>query len=707
VLIVFLVVPVRAQQSIFTTQAPQNPVDTDNAAGEYGMVFASSVPGQITGVRYWKSSSDTGTHTGRLWRVSDRALLATVTFSGGSSTGWQTQSFPSPVTISANTQYLVTVSTPRYYGFTQAGLASTITNGPLSTMVGGNGLYGLTLGAYPTLSWNNSNYFRDVVFVASPPAPTPAITISPKNISINYGSIQQFTAALSGGATGPVAWSATCGTVSSSGLYTAPQGGTSCSVIASVTGASDSAEVTLIPPGINVTPDTVTLTYAGTQQFNASLSGGATPPVSWTATCGAVDDTGFYTAPDSGTSCTVMASAGGASDTSTVSLTPPGTPGINVTPDEVTLTYGDAQQFNASLSGGATGPVSWSATCGSINSSGYYTAPQSGTSCTVTGSASGASDTSTVSLAPGPGITVTPDTVTLTYGGTQEFTAELTGSATGPVSWSATCGSIDNSGYYTAPQSGTSCTVTGQVTGANDQAVVTLSQPPPPVATTLYYQDFHDPEWWVENRTSDTTNNEIACYRPEQVSMTNGLVITAIYQTNTCSSGLSPSQQWPYTSGMIQWNARTWLYGTLEFRAKFPRDGGVWPSLWMLGQQCQEYWKAYLNAPSCAGSPEIDVVEIFSGSSSVNQQLHYDGHHDQCSPVVDVRQYHTYQFIWQPGSMIWKIDGNTTCTVTGNYVPSTPMFLIINMAIGGIGGGTPNPNSFPQSMTMDYVKITP
>jgi hypothetical protein len=161
VLIVFLVVPVRAQQSIFTTQAPQNPVDTDNAAGEYGMVFASSVPGQITGVRYWKSSSDTGTHTGRLWRVSDRALLATVTFSGGSSTGWQTQSFPSPVTISANTQYLVTVSTPRYYGFTQAGLASTITNGPLSTMVGGNGLYGLTLGAYPTLSWNNSNYFRD------------------------------------------------------------------------------------------------------------------------------------------------------------------------------------------------------------------------------------------------------------------------------------------------------------------------------------------------------------------------------------------------------------------------------------------------------------------------------------------------------------------------------------------------------------------
>jgi hypothetical protein len=164
----FSVSSLPVQQSIFTTQTPQNPIDTDNVAGEYGMAFTSSVPGQITGVRYWKSSSDTGTHTGRLWRVSDRALLATVTFGGGTSTGWQTQSFPSPVTIAANTRYVVTVSTPKYYGFTQAGLATAITNGPLSTVVGGNGVYGSMLGAFPTLSWANSNYFRDVVFVASP-----------------------------------------------------------------------------------------------------------------------------------------------------------------------------------------------------------------------------------------------------------------------------------------------------------------------------------------------------------------------------------------------------------------------------------------------------------------------------------------------------------------------------------------------------------
>ena len=547
-----MVAPLWAQQSIFTAQTPQVPVDTDNAAGEFGMIFTSSAAGQITGLRYWKSSSDTGTHTGRLWRVSDRALLATVTFSGGSSSGWQTQNLSAPVTIAAGTQYLVTVSTPKYYGYTNKGLGNVITNGYLSTVVGSNGLYGFTLGAYPTLIYQQSNYFRDVVFVPS---------------------------------------------------------------------------------------------------------GGATPT-------------------------------------------------IDVTPNTVTLNFNQQQQFSAALAGGATGPVTWSATCGTVNGSGLYTAPASGASCTVTGQVTGASDASSVTLtsAPAPTIDVTPNTVTLNFNQQQQFSAALGGGATGPVTWSATCGSINGSGLFTAPSTGSSCTVTGTVTGASDQSTVTLNQAPPPSASTFYFKDFREPEWYVMNRTSDTSNNETACYRPEQVNTTNGLVITAINQANTCSSGISASQQWPYTSGMIQWNSRAWRYGTLEFRAKFPRDGGVWPSLWMLGDACQTWYKTLI-PPDCPGAGEIDALEIFSGSSGVNQQIHVDTHHDQCSPTLDVTQYHVYQLIWQPGSLVWKIDGITTCTVTASYVPSNPMFLIINLALGGVGGGTVDANKLPQSLTIDYVKI--
>jgi beta-glucanase (GH16 family) len=125
----------------------------------------------------------------------------------------------------------------------------------------------------------------------------------------------------------------------------------------------------------------------------------------------------------------------------------------------------------------------------------------------------------------------------------------------------------------------------------------------------------------------------------------------------------------------------------------------------MLGESFQRYWINY-DLPDCPGAGEIDIAEIFGNHTTVNQQIHVDGHHDQCQPVVDSSQYHTYQFIWQPGSLVWKIDGNTTCTITGSYVPSNPMFLIINVAIGGIGGGTVNPNIFPQQLVVDYIKIT-
>ena len=68
--------------------------------------------------------------------------------------------------------------------------------------------------------------------------------------------------------------------------------------------------------------------------------------------------------------------------------------------------------------------------------------------------------------------------------------------------------------------------------------------------------------------------------------------------------------------------------------------------------------------------------------------------------------WHTYSLIWAAGSLTWQIDGSTTCTVT-SAVPSHPMFLLINTAMGGIGGGTINPSTLPQSSSIDYVRVSP
>jgi hypothetical protein len=149
-------------QSIFTTQTPATST-TDGVDYELGTRFTSTSAGQITAIRFYKAANESGTHTGRIWSASGQQL-ASVVFTGESASGWQQQTLATPLAITANTEYMVTVNTGNgYYATTDGGLGSQITSGDLKTVVGSNGRYG-PVGSYPTDSWVNSNYFRDVVF---------------------------------------------------------------------------------------------------------------------------------------------------------------------------------------------------------------------------------------------------------------------------------------------------------------------------------------------------------------------------------------------------------------------------------------------------------------------------------------------------------------------------------------------------------------
>ena len=62
---------------------------TDASAVTLGVRFQSSVAGTVSGIRYYKGSQDTGTHTGQLWS-STGTLLANATFTNETASGWQT-----------------------------------------------------------------------------------------------------------------------------------------------------------------------------------------------------------------------------------------------------------------------------------------------------------------------------------------------------------------------------------------------------------------------------------------------------------------------------------------------------------------------------------------------------------------------------------------------------------------------------------------
>src|SRR3989441_8521383 len=158
---------------------------------------------------------------------------------------------------------------------------------------------------------------------SSPPAQV-SITILPASASVAVGQTQQFTASVSGTSNTGVTWavngtiggSSTVGTISSNGLYTAPNtppNPTTVTVTATSTAntsKSASASVTITSGGtgpVTVSPNPASVEVFQTQQFTASINGQPSSAVTWevngitggNATAGTISTSGVYHAPNS------------------------------------------------------------------------------------------------------------------------------------------------------------------------------------------------------------------------------------------------------------------------------------------------------------------------------------------------------------------------------------------------------------------------
>jgi hypothetical protein len=154
--------------SVFNaTSVPAVLSANDGNAVELGMKFRSDTAGTVTGVRFYKGSSNTGTHTGHLW-TGTGTLLASVTFTGETASGWQQASFSSPVAITANTTYVVSYFAPNgSYSSNSGYFTSAADKAPLHGLASGtdgsNGVYRYGSTAFPMDSFNDTNYWVDVV----------------------------------------------------------------------------------------------------------------------------------------------------------------------------------------------------------------------------------------------------------------------------------------------------------------------------------------------------------------------------------------------------------------------------------------------------------------------------------------------------------------------------------------------------------------
>ena len=254
------------------------------------------------------------------------------------------------------------------------------------------------------------------------------VTVVPATATIQANATQQFTATVANSTNTAVSWNvnnvpggnATVGTVSATGLYTAPSVTSNLVVSVSAVWAVDttrvgSAQVTVIPPRpvtVTVAPSTATVQTNATQQFTATVANSTNTAVNWSvnnvaggnATVGTVSATGLYTAPSVTSNLAVSVSAAWAGDatrfgSAQVTVTPvPVT--VDVAPSTASIQASATQQFTATVANSTNTAVNWSvntisggnSTVGTVSAAGLYTAPAVTAALVVTVSAAWSGD---------------------------------------------------------------------------------------------------------------------------------------------------------------------------------------------------------------------------------------------------------------------------------------------------------------------------
>jgi uncharacterized protein YjdB len=471
--------PVGSQCPCTIWSSTTTPGTPDNGADnpvELGVAFQATTSGAISGVRFYKASTNTGTHVGNLWS-STGTLLASATFTNETSSGWQQVSFSSPVTITAGTTYIASYhTTVGHWSGDRSYFASTgVSNPPLQALQNGSSqgdgvyAYGST-SIFPTSSYLSTNYWVDVVFIQ--PNVLTSIGVTPTTPTLLPGATQQMTATgtYQGGSTQNITSSATwtssntaVATVNSTGIVTAVGAGSS-TITATLSGVSGTTTVT-VPAlsSIAVTPANPSVLPGGTQQFVATgtyVGGGTetiTGQVTWSSGTTSVatinSSSGLATAVNSGSS-TISATQG--SVTGTTTLTVPALSSIAVTPANPSVLPGGTQQFVATgtyVGGGTetiTGQVTWSSGTTSVatinSSSGLATAVNSGSS-TISATQGSVTGTTTLTVPALSSIAITPAAPTINVNATQQFTATGTyvGGGTQNISSQVTWGSSNTS----------------------------------------------------------------------------------------------------------------------------------------------------------------------------------------------------------------------------------------------------------------------
>lgn len=159
---------------------------------------------------------------------------------------------------------------------------------------------------------------------------------------------------------------------------------------------------------------------------------------------------------------------------------------------------------------------------------------------------------------------------------------------------------------------------------------------------------------------------------------------------------------WDYTQGFVSSHDKfSFTHGYIEVRARYPGGSGLWPCIWLMPQS--QIWP-----------PEFDIAEYYANRRTMHHGL---AHGTMREPQWDSTRnnevdfeadFHVFALQWMPGRAVWSVDSQPVKTVTADYVPNVPMYIILSNGVSSRFGpsGTPDENTvFPNAFEIDHVRV--
>jgi len=210
--------------------------------------------------------------------------------------------------------------------------------------------------------------------------------------------------------------------------------------------------------------------------------------------------------------------------------------------------------------------------------------------------------------------------------------------------------------------------------------------------------------------------------RKENARVENGYLIIEARKEDYPNRNYDASRvNWKYRDSIAEYTSaslttlykRSFKYGRIEVRAKIPHGLGVWPAIWMLGEN-----RTTLGWPWCS---EIDIMEFVGHDSThIHSSAHYpldtSGETTSYGGEIEVQQpyndFHTYAIEWNNKEIRYFYDDScyhhfpiAKARFQKRSPFTKPFYLIVNLALGGSWGRALNDAILPQRFVIDYIRV--